>query len=224
MNTVPDRLHGSGRRQTDQYADDLRVLVHDIGHAVATANCLVDAALVGDLTEASARRKLELIRTQTRTLSALVQQAIHPTSGGDPLPVRSLLAELTEQADATGPASVTLADGPGPVTDLDIVALWRILFNLIANAARAAGGDGTVSVAITGMAPIMIEIADDGPGFGLGEPGWASLGLTAVARLSRALGVEVSFESREPVGTLARVTLPAPREQCEGAGSGRGSS
>jgi signal transduction histidine kinase len=221
MNAVPDRRRDSGRRQADRHADDLWALIHDIGHAVAAASYLMDAALSDDLTAASAQRKLDMVRAQTRALSALIEQAIQPAAAGEPVMVRSLLAQLTEQADATGPARVTLADGPEAVTDLDGGLLWRILSNLIGNAARAAGRGGTVSVAITGVAPIVIEIADDGPGFGLGEPGWASQGLASVTRLSRALGVEVSFESRVQAGTLTRVSLAAYAEPGDGSASGR---
>ncbi|MTD55143.1 sensor histidine kinase [Amycolatopsis pithecellobii] len=221
MNAFPDRRRDSGRRQADRYADDLRALIHDIGHAVAAASYLVDAALSEDVTEASARRKLELVRAQTRALTTLIEQALQPAVGGEPVAVRSLLAQLTEQADATGPARVTLVGGPEPVTDLDGGVLWRILSNLIGNAARAAGSGGTVSVAITEVSPIVVEIADDGPGIGLGEPGWASMGLATVTRLSRALGVDVSFESRAPAGTLTRVSLDAYGERSGGTAAGR---
>lgn len=217
MNAVPDRRRGHGRRRADRHADELRTLIHDIGHAVAAMGYLVDSALSDGPTAAAVNRKLELVRTQTRTLTALIERAIQPAVDRGLVEVRSILTQLSEQADATGPARVVLTDGPEVTTDLDGVVLWRILSNLIGNAARAAGRDGTVSVAITGVAPIVIEIADDGPGFGVGEPGWASLGLAAVRRLSWTFGADVTFESRVPVGTLTRVTLAARGDDEEGA-------
>ncbi|NIH80848.1 ATP-binding protein [Amycolatopsis viridis] len=221
MTAVPDRRQSRGRRRGDRHADELRALIHDIGHAVAAVSFLVESALSDDLTAASARRKLELVHTQTRMLTTLIEQAFRPAGGGQPIPLRALLAQLTEQADATGPAQVTLLDGPEPETDLDGGILWRILSNLLGNAARAAGRGGTVSVGITGVQPIVIEIADDGPGFGEGEPGWATLGLAAVRKLSRELGVHVSFARRAPAGTLVRVTLAPHGYDDTGTASGR---
>ena len=223
MDTGAGRRKTSGRRQMDRQAEDLRAVVHDIGHAVATATCLLEAVLSAELTEASARRTLELVHAQALQLSALVEHTIQPVAGIGSVSVRSLLAQLAEHADAAGPAKVTLAVGPEPVADLDGVVLWRIFANLIENAARAAGRGGTVAVTIAGDGPIVVEIADDGPGFGLGEAGRAAVGLVSVERLSRALGVQISFESRTPTGTLTRVTLPVRGDRRNG-GTGRGNS
>ncbi len=51
--------------------------------------------------------------------------------------------------------------------------LWRVLTNVVDNAARAAGPSGRVGVTVgSGRAAprAAIEVIDDGPGFGQGRP------------------------------------------------------
>lgn len=208
MTAVPERRRNTGRRDTDRDSAELRALLHDIGHAMAMVRILVDAAL-SERSAATARRKLDLARSETSMLSALLERAVQPSDGCELVALRPVLAQLCAQADATGEARVVLVDGPSPTAEINSTVLWRILSNLLGNAVRAAGRDGTVTVAISDVAPIVIRIADDGPGFGAGEPGWASLGLSTVQTLSDAFDVDVGFQRRTPAGTVTRVVVPA---------------
>ena len=62
------------------------------------------------------------------------------------------------------------------------VLLRRTVSNVLDNAVRAAGPDGTVSVEIQQHDDaVMLAVEDDGPGFGE-IPSGAGLGLSAVAR------------------------------------------
>lgn len=209
MNAIPDRRSGDGRRRNDRRADALRALVHDIGHEIMAINILIRTALSEDPPSPLARQYLELARRQTETLISLIRRAMGPARE-EPIAVRSLLAQLVAQANVIDSARVHLVDGPAGTAEIDGGALWRILSNILDNAVRAAGPDGTVSVAISGTEPTVVEIADDGPGFGAAAPGWASLGLTTVTNLTQAIGAEVTFTRREPAGTLARLILPGP--------------
>ncbi len=72
------------------------------------------------------------------------------------------------------------------------VLLWRVLTNVVDNAARAAGPSGRVEVAV-GCWPSrhrgrVLEVLDNGPGFGHGPPGAASLGLGVVTTLLESCG------------------------------------
>jgi signal transduction histidine kinase len=54
----------------------------------------------------------------------------------------------------------------------------------------------------------VIEVADNGPGFGAGPPGTASLGLDIVTSLLEASGGSLEVTSAAGVGATVRVLLP----------------
>ena len=93
--------------------------------------------------------------------------------------------------------------------------LWRVLSNLVDNAVRAAGPQGRVTVAVRQEENAVVEVADDGPGFGAAPKGEASLGLDVVISLLEASGGTLEVRGRSAGGTLVRMTLPgragAPR-------------
>jgi signal transduction histidine kinase len=63
----------------------------------------------------------------------------------------------------------------------DRLAFWRTLRNMIGNAVRAAGPRGRVGVGVASATDwAIIQVDDDGPGFGSVEPGMESLGLEIV--------------------------------------------
>jgi signal transduction histidine kinase len=69
---------------------------------------------------------------------------------------------------------------PHPVT------LRRMTANLLANATRAAGPSGTVTIEVSGRgSQMLLAVEDDGPGFGWLDAG-LGLGLSAVARQAAA--------------------------------------
>ncbi|MDQ0381536.1 sensor histidine kinase [Amycolatopsis thermophila] len=208
MKPIRDRRTGRGRRRSDDEAEDLRALVHDIGHQVATMSYLVDAALSDEQPPDTVRRNLELLQREIDIVAKLISRAITPATGTESVEVRSMLETLVAEANVAGQVRVVLAGGPTATAEIDGWALWRILANILNNAVRAAGPGGVVTVTIIQVAPTVIEIEDDGPGFGAARPGWASLGLNTVRKLSQAVGAEVTFHGRDPVGTLVRVVLP----------------
>ena len=87
--------------------------------------------------------------------------------------------------------------------------LWRALANVVDNATRAAGQAGRVEVVIGQASQTVIDVIDDGPGFGNGPPGTASLGLQVVdiaARILRRQPARCIHPRR--VGTRVRIALP----------------
>jgi signal transduction histidine kinase len=59
---------------------------------------------------------------------------------------------------------------------------------------------------------IVVEVRDDGPGFG-GAPGRAgSLGLTVIASLLRSVGGHFELTDSPDSGTLVRAIFPPPEE------------
>jgi signal transduction histidine kinase len=95
--------------------------------------------------------------------------------------------------------------------------VWRVLSNVVGNAARAAGKAGLVTVEIGQDTMATIDVTDDGPGFGNGPPGRASLGLRVVTSLLASCGGTLDISPAGPAGTHARITLP--RSPGTGAGA-----
>ena len=83
-----------------------------------------------------------------------------------------------------------------------------MLSNVVANAARAAGPGGRVTLTVREDDGAVIDVADDGPGFGAGPPGTASLGLGIVRSLLEACGGSVAVHAPPDGGTTIQITLP----------------
>ena len=199
MESRPDGWVHSVRRAS---VHAFRGVLHDIGHEIAVMNYLVHAVLDDESISHAARDLVELVGQQAARLSTLIERTFSQDTHTESVAVRPLLRQLVAQSRAAEGARVVLADGPPVELCIDPTILWRILANILGNAIRAAGSDGTVEVTATaGENQVMIDIADDGPGFGAGPPGKASLGLTTVAELTKACGAETRIHSREPAGT-----------------------
>jgi signal transduction histidine kinase len=93
------------------------------------------------------------------------------------------------------------------------VLLWRVLTNVVDNAARAAGPDGRVEIAVAMLADppprARLEVLDNGPGFGQGPPGAASLGLGVVTSLLESCGGSMAVEAPAAGGALVQIVIPA---------------
>ena len=109
----------------------------------------------------------------------------------------------------------------------DPKAMQQVLLNLLSNAIKynRTGGSVTVSLVELNNQTLLIQVADTGLGIAkdkqamLFEPfnrlgreessiSGTGIGLTITARLCEALGVELSFESEEGVGTTFSLAIP----------------
>ena len=93
------------------------------------------------------------------------------------------------------------------------VLLWRVLTNVVDNAARAAGPGGRVEISVAMLAEppprAVLEVLDNGPGFGHGPPGAASLGLGVVTSLLESCGGRLDVQAPAGGGALVRIVIPA---------------
>ena len=92
------------------------------------------------------------------------------------------------------------------------LVLWRVLTNVVDNAARAAAPGGRVEISLRDQEGPAIDVADDGPGFGQGPPGSGSLGLAVTRSLLDACGGSLAVQAPQSGGTLVRIRLPAAAE------------
>jgi signal transduction histidine kinase len=194
-------------------------LLHDLGHEMTALSYLVEAVRNDVSLPEDSSYRLELLSLEISRLRDLVSDGLASTENhghGGRADLREMLTELTRLASLTHGAQVELLPSPGICPELSTVLLWRVLSNVIDNAARAAGPGGRVTVEIREEAMTVIEVTDDGPGFGSGPAGTASLGLKIVTSLLETCDGALEVESPAGGGTVARVLLPGPVATCAG--------
>jgi signal transduction histidine kinase len=220
MGSPLERRRSEGRRLSDNRdLRALRGLLHDLGHEVTTLSYLVEAVRGDTSLPGGSAYRLELVSVEMSRLSDLIQQGLHgDVTGGaaEVISVRDLAAQLTRLAELAYPADVTLLPGADVTVTIDPLLLWRVLSNVVDNAARAAGTGGRVTVAVRQDGTPLVDVTDDGPGFGLGPKGTASLGLGVVRSLLEACGGSLAVGSPPGGGTTVQVTLPGAATPANG--------
>ncbi len=210
MDARPDNPIPAQRDHRPPADRDLRGLLHDVGHGLATVALLVDTIRSDD--PPAGGRMLDLLEAETSRLLTAVHDGLRPGRVDEPVAVRVLLEQIAELADRTRPTSVILLPGDEVVLSTDPVVLWRVVINLVGNAMRAAGADGHVRLALSVAGEgAAIEIVDDGPGFLHGESGTAHLGLDVVTRLLAPRYGRLEILDAHPHGTRARVVFTPDR-------------
>jgi signal transduction histidine kinase len=168
--------------------DGLRQACHDIRQPVAGVLALAEAALTEAGLPESARVYLNQIIGLAEWQSDVIEQVLRGPSGEPPgaagqTDVVRVVNEAVAAERATWAGEVTLVWPPEPVlVPLQDVTVRRMAANLLANATRAAGPTGTVTIQVSRRGTWMLLVVEDnGPGFGR-LPGRSGLGLSAVAR------------------------------------------
>jgi signal transduction histidine kinase len=143
--------------------------------------------------------------------------------------VEPVVAEVRESAGLASDASITWISAieRGLTIDADPDQLFRVLLNLVRNAAQAlesrARSDAAQQIRITGRregAVAIIEVSDTGPGVPAkasehlfeafqtsGRPGGSGLGLAIAAELVRAHGGEINLVEGT-IGATFRIAIP----------------
>jgi signal transduction histidine kinase len=215
MQFILDRRHGSGRRGSDCLGDPtMRGLLHDLGHNVSTLHYLIEGISADPLLSDTTRRRVGLIRQQTSRMLNLIESVGRPPPR-QPIRLRALASEVVSAYAARHEAAVVIRPGEERMLAADPSALWRLLANVVDNAVRAAGPDGRVEVWVGGGDGDVttIDVVDDGPGFGAGPPGAASLGFGVVDGLARTCGVRLRVRPNHPKGTLVRLEIPSQSDE-----------
>jgi signal transduction histidine kinase len=227
MGSPLERRRAEGRRRSDaRDTRALRGLLHDLGHEITTLSYLVEAVR-GDVgLPADSSYRLELLSLEMARLLDIIRHGLNgldSAAGAEPIKVRELATQLARLAELGYEADVRLLPGPEATAFVNPVVLWRVLSNLVDNAARAAGSGGRVTVAIHPAETVTrVEVADTGPGFGWVPPGEASLGLEVVTSLLAACGGTLAVDSPPGGGTCVRIGLPAGAGSPARAGAGLG--
>lgn len=211
-----DRREGPGRRSSDG-RDTLTVrgLLHDLGHEMTTLSYLIDAIRGDTALPDDAGAQMDLISLEVSRLLEIVRHGLSEDQANDPVDVRAMAGQVARLASAAHGTPVAVLEGPAVHSRVSPTMLWRVLTNVVGNATRAAGQAGRVEVVIRQESQTVIDVVDDGPGFGTGPPGLASLGLQVVASLLESCGGIMETYSPAAGGTRIRIALPG-----HGAGGG----
>jgi signal transduction histidine kinase len=202
-----DFVRGEGRAH--DWAREVQSVCHDLRQPIATIMMLAETASVPGQLEADVRAALRAIVAEATWMSSIVRDTLGAMSVPDELV--DCAAVVDEAIEGYRGSLATLrrtGDRPewifGPRT-----LLRRAIANLLDNAVRAAGSGGTVQVrtaSLTGR--IVIDVDDDGPGFGAIAPGHG-IGLDVVHKAVRHCGGRFEHSTSPLGGVRARLVLPA---------------
>jgi signal transduction histidine kinase len=209
MRASPHRQNTAGLEALNLAdAQALHGLLHDLGHDLATLSFLAEAVRGDCALSADTRRLVNLIEQLTSRLLGVVLRGVYTGHERENISARDLLGEIVSLASLKNKTSVALLPAPEVTLRADPALVWRMMTNLVGNAVRAAGPDGHVEVTVGYERGGVIEVADDGPGFGAAATGWASLGLWVVTALANSCGCVVEVHQAEPQGARVRLTFP----------------
>lgn len=213
---------GGGRGEQVLWRRRLR---HDIRHELGTIIMLASAVVVAEDVGDTSRARIDQLLGETRWLDHLLRRLDEDDGDDRPLPgperlrVDELTAEVVTGMRLATPHEVCFTGGEA-WAHMDPVALWRAVRNVLDNACRVAEGRVDVRVE-AGQGWIVIQVDDDGPGFGAGpgtgtrpgrgqaRPGLASLGLGIVHDLISGYGGSLEIRTCEMGGARVRMLLPA---------------
>ncbi|MFQ5738320.1 MAG: ATP-binding protein [Acidobacteriota bacterium] len=208
-------------------AEDVVTLVHDLKNLLLPIQ--ISAGLLREQNRTQKQEKcLRTILEQTDRIKQLIDDVVLSRDGllwSTAIDISELISQVARRVSADLRVGITCSYpqiGPIMVRGTE-VRLWRVLHNLVLNAAEAVGEGGKVQIRLSldqtgGRA--LIEVEDSGPGiaapyqtslftaFTTTKPGGNGLGLVVVRKLLQQLGGEVSFRSESGQGTIFLVSLP----------------
>ena len=147
-----------------------------------------------------------------------------------PVNLLGIVEETREAAIVAPERSIAFEVDVEPALEInaDPEQLFRILLNLVRNAAEALARSAAASIRVSAKmagATVTIDIADNGTGIPLPDrdrlfqpfalssrPGGTGLGLAIARELARAHGGDVVLVSTGSDGTVFRITIPDRRE------------
>lgn len=207
-------ISGTIRGPLEQPLDDrLKVVMHEIRQPVSVVLALAEAARGAAGVTPEVRGYLDRIIEQAQELAGAARSVLFPTAGSgdpttDPVDVDEVVDSVVDAVRVTWSGSVRRRGLRGArwTGAGDRTALRRSLLDVVDNAARAAGPDGTVTVSVQpGSDGVRIVVEDDGPGFGLGPCG-AGIGLPITRQTLARMGAGLVI-GPPPAGGGTRVVL-----------------
>jgi signal transduction histidine kinase len=199
-----------GQEQTD---DRRRDLIHDLLQPLSGILALTDVVqtspcVCNGVERSQQVRALAVWMQQLLQTSHQVQDSDAATPGAE-CDACAVCRTVVGAAPRAGLALIIVrADAPAPVCVEEIV-LRRIVGNVVDNAVRAAGPDGHVELGIAVRDQhVVIEVTDDGPGFGRIEAN-TGRGLSITRRLLESCqGCSIEIREAPRGGVNVSISLP----------------
>jgi signal transduction histidine kinase len=188
----------------------LRRVCHDVAQELAVIQVIggfvarATAGLPDDV-----RQRLDEMSARASYVAQMMSDAVEGRTCPEDVDVTELVVQAA--ADIRLRSSVSCrAFGRSVKLLADVPLLRRAVLNILDNAVRAAGPAGTVLATVR---PIrigaVIQVDDNGPGWGHGPRGRASLGLDIVRQCADAHGGSVTFGASPLGGARVCLSLPA---------------
>jgi signal transduction histidine kinase len=192
-----------------------RQVGHDIRHELSTiallASVLTSSKDIGPVS----RGRVGQILAETHWLGELIRAYDQAPDGGgrDSLAADVIRLDLLA-ADILRPIRLSSRTRISLVADevsarVNRLAFWRALRNIICNAQEAAGPDGRLAVEVSAADGfVVVDVADDGPGFDPALTTPSSLGLRITAELVDSWGGHLQIGRGSLGGCTVRLVLP----------------
>jgi signal transduction histidine kinase len=204
--------------------DVVRQLAHDLCQPIAAIRALAAAAAADAQLPEAVLQRLRQIGAEANWISKVIDDLLadfraHPAHHREPVELCALLRDVvtSEQLTYRGRIACDYTSGEGHYVIAPATRLRRAVANVLANATRAAGSDGSVRLTERAHGDMrVIEIADDGPGFGQVPPAHG-IGLQITRRVLAECGGRMEIERHPDGQTLVRLMLPTA-SKASGAG------
>jgi signal transduction histidine kinase len=186
----------------------VRGLLHDLGHQMMTLSLLAESVRDDSALSAASRQRMELVMQEMLRILDVIADSMptapRPAAPGE-VDIRLLANEVASLAGLAYDTIVTVAPGEPVVIRIGASLIWRVLANLVDNAVRAAGPRGRVDIRIEQGLDTVLEVTDNGPGFGGRPAGVPGLGLSVVRQLLDS--IHGRLDVSDAPGGGARVTV-----------------
>jgi two-component system sensor histidine kinase PilS (NtrC family) len=207
-------------------------IAHEVRNPLASISGAVQMLGAEDGAGGEDRRLMDIVKRETERLNLLISDFLHYARPREPQPRACSLKDLVAE---TVSVFLRSTDEGGSRVDCDLAEveamvdpdqIRQVLWNLLANAAQAVDGAGSVRVrlGVEEGGAVSIEVTDDGPGvpedlhdkifepfFTTREEG-SGLGLATVSRIVEAHNGTVRLECPEGGGSRFIVRLPGAHQ------------
>jgi signal transduction histidine kinase len=205
--------HGDASDATMAHEADIarrvQELHHDLRQPLAAIGALASAGIAQPEVPEVVVTCLERIRSETRVLLDLCRHILDEMQAEQEVALDAVATEVAESAARTTTCVIDVDATPCRIFT-NPVAVRRALLNLVDNAMRAAGEDGTVSIVVRSDArQVRMCVRDSGPGFGSISSGACGIGLAVVERYARQHDGMVEVGQNPGGGASVSIVLPA---------------
>jgi signal transduction histidine kinase len=204
--------------------DVVRQLAHDLRQPIAAIRLLAAAAAADAQAPEAVLQRMRQIGDEANWISQAIDDLLadfraQPAHHLELVDICALLRDvvISERLTYRGRIACDCLPGEGRYVIAPAARLRRAVANVLANATRAAGSDGNVRLTERAYGDMrVIEIADDGPGFGQ-VPQAHGIGLQITREVLTECRGRMEIERRPEGQTLVRLMLPTA-SKASGAG------